>query len=162
MGFKGVPDRWEDYSNSGNVIKGTRFISFKVPLKSNLLSKVAPGVDNNWGIPNLIQSIPDLGLVIDLTYTSRYYDYRELEAAGLKYSKIMTMGHSIPNHGVIQQFFKSVNSFLAEDPSKLIGCILFHYFLVFIICFLFISLQSHLKERKSIDHTRYLRTHYTS
>jgi len=23
MGFKGVPDRWEDYSNSGNVIKGT-------------------------------------------------------------------------------------------------------------------------------------------
>ena len=91
-------------------------------------------------------------------FSSRYYDYRELEAAGLKYSKIMTMGHSIPNHGVIQQFFKSVNSFLAEDPSKLIGCILFHYFLVFIICFLFISLQSHLKERNSIDHTRYVHT----
>ena len=25
MGFKGVPDRWEDYSNSGNVVKGTRY-----------------------------------------------------------------------------------------------------------------------------------------
>ena len=25
MGFKDVPDRWEDYTNLGNVIKGTRY-----------------------------------------------------------------------------------------------------------------------------------------
>ena len=36
----GVPDRWEDYSNIGSVIEGTRFLAFKVPLKAALLAQV--------------------------------------------------------------------------------------------------------------------------
>ena len=36
----GVPDRWEDYSNIGNVVEGTRFLAFKVPLKADLLIQV--------------------------------------------------------------------------------------------------------------------------
>ena len=36
----GVPDRWEDYSNVGSVVEGTRFLAFKVPLKAALLSQV--------------------------------------------------------------------------------------------------------------------------
>ena len=36
----GVPDRWEDYSNIGNVVEGTRFLAFKVPLKADLLTQV--------------------------------------------------------------------------------------------------------------------------
>ena len=38
----GVPDRWEDYSNVGSVVEGTRFLAFKVPLKTALLSQVKP------------------------------------------------------------------------------------------------------------------------
>ena len=38
----GVPDRWEDYSNAGSVVEGTRFLAFKVPLKPALLSQVKP------------------------------------------------------------------------------------------------------------------------
>ena len=83
-----------------------------------------------------------------IIFSSRYYDYRELEAAGLKYSKIMTMGHNIPNHGVIQQFFKSVNTFLAEDPSKLIGCIFFHYFKIFIILFFYFFCYKVIKRKE--------------
>ena len=36
----GVPDRWEDYSNIGSVVEGTRFLAFKVPLKPALLAQV--------------------------------------------------------------------------------------------------------------------------
>ena len=42
MGKGGVPDRWLDYSNIGHVVKGTRFVAFKVPLKPNILAKVIP------------------------------------------------------------------------------------------------------------------------
>ena len=45
MGKGGVPDRWLDYSNIGHVVKGTRFVAFKVPLKPNILAKVIPGND---------------------------------------------------------------------------------------------------------------------
>ena len=35
-----MPDRWEDYSNIGSVVEGTRFLAFKVPLKAALLAQV--------------------------------------------------------------------------------------------------------------------------
>jgi atypical dual specificity phosphatase len=71
MGKKGVPDRWENYSNIGNVVEGSKFICFKVPLNPGLLSQVRKGVDNKWGVEDVIAAMPQpgLGLVIDLTYT---------------------------------------------------------------------------------------------
>ncbi|KAF0294817.1 RNA/RNP complex-1-interacting phosphatase [Amphibalanus amphitrite] len=33
MGKNGIPDRWLDYSNFGDVIEGTRIVALKVPLK---------------------------------------------------------------------------------------------------------------------------------
>ena len=65
-----VPDRWEVYSNIGQVVEGTRFIPFKVPLNEFLLKKVGPGVDR-WDLDQLVQDVPQLGLVVDLTNTSR-------------------------------------------------------------------------------------------
>ena len=67
----GVPDRWEDYSNTGNVVEGTKFIPFKVPLADHLLKKVKDGIDNKWGLEHLLEAIPRLGMVVDLTNTSR-------------------------------------------------------------------------------------------
>jgi len=121
MGNK-VPDRWENYSNIGSVIKGTRFISFKVPLKNAILNRVVPIALRNWGPADLIAT-PDLGLVIDLTFTSRYYDHRELENAGIKYVKIMTIGHQIPEARVVKKFTDVVNNYLIkdEDSNGLIG-----------------------------------------
>jgi hypothetical protein len=42
MGRKGggVPDRWEAYTNIGNLVPGTRFVAFKVPLQPGLLAQV--------------------------------------------------------------------------------------------------------------------------
>ena len=74
MGWKarggGVPDRWEDYSNIGKVVEGTTFIPFKVPLNEVLLKQVGDGVES-WGLKLLLETVPQLGLVVDLTNTSR-------------------------------------------------------------------------------------------
>jgi atypical dual specificity phosphatase len=70
MAKGGVPDRWEDYSNMGTVVEGTQFIPFKVPLDDHLLIKVKEGVDK-WGLEQLVEAVPQLGLVVDLTNTSR-------------------------------------------------------------------------------------------
>ncbi|KFP67190.1 RNA/RNP complex-1-interacting phosphatase, partial [Cariama cristata] len=64
----------------------------------------------------------ELGLIIDLTYTTRYYGPEELPAT-LCYSKILTMGHEIPNKNTIFQFKCVVKKFLRDnkDNDKLIG-----------------------------------------
>ncbi|XP_047499523.1 RNA/RNP complex-1-interacting phosphatase-like [Penaeus chinensis] len=71
-GRNGIPDRWKAYTNMGRQIPGTRFISFKVPLKEALLIRLE---DSFWFSPRtLMDHCVDLGLVIDLTNTTRYYD----------------------------------------------------------------------------------------
>ena len=65
-----MPDRWENYSNVGSVVSGTQFIPFKVPLSSKLLRLVSDGVAK-WGIDELMEAVPRLGLVVDLTNTTR-------------------------------------------------------------------------------------------
>jgi len=120
-GKNGVPDRWENYTNIGKVVEGTRFISFKVPLKQMYLRKLPPGVDPKWSLDDLVATEKNLGLVVDLTFTDRYYDYRELEKAGLEYLKIKTAGHMIPHKSVIKAFNEAVDDFLTKDETRLIG-----------------------------------------
>jgi len=117
MAKGGVPDRWEDYSNKGTLVDGTQFVPFKVPLKEELLKKVTPGVEK-WGLEQLLETLPQLGLVVDLTNTSRYYQCRKLEDMGVQYCKIFTKGHEVPDKGVVEKFYKAVES-MAED--KVIG-----------------------------------------
>ena len=70
MAKGGVPDRWEDYTNMGTLVGGTQFVPFKVPLNEDLLKKVRDGVEI-WGLEQLVSALPQLGLVVDLTNTSR-------------------------------------------------------------------------------------------
>jgi len=120
MGWKGrgggVPDRWEDYSNIGKVVEGTSFIPFKVPLNEGLLKQVGDGVES-WGLKHLLETVPELGLVVDLTNTSRYYKAKQLEGMGVKYCKIFTKGHEVPNKGVVDKFYKAVKGM----EGKMIG-----------------------------------------
>lgn len=102
MGNKknGMPDRWEIYSKIGGVVEGTKFISFKVPLKPDILSSVPEGVDRNWTLEDLISSSPSPGLelVIDLTFTTRYYDSNIFRSNNIKHVTFFTKGHEIPNN----------------------------------------------------------------
>ncbi|XP_019646289.1 PREDICTED: RNA/RNP complex-1-interacting phosphatase-like isoform X1 [Branchiostoma belcheri] len=124
MAPRSVPDRWLDYSSMGRQIEGTRFISFKVPLKMGICSNLPS--ENRFTIPDMIQSISDqgarLGMVIDLTFTTRYYNKQDITNAGIKYEKIFTAGKEVPSDDVVQEFSSIVHNFETESQDdSLIG-----------------------------------------
>ncbi|KAM8972350.1 RNA/RNP complex-1-interacting phosphatase [Pelodytes ibericus] len=124
MGKNHLPDRWTEYVPVGKRIPGTRFICFKVPLKKIYENKLAP--QERFSLPDLIQEIQkqneELGLVVDLTCTTRYYWPEELPNT-LSYTKLFTAGHEVPSDEVIYQFKCIVRNFLRENSEndKLIG-----------------------------------------
>ena len=120
-----IPDRWEDYIPMGTQVKGTRFITFKVPLTASLMSGIP--ADQHFTPDILLKKIQEqglqLGLIIDLTNTFRYYKPTCLKDTNTKHVKIKTEGHVVPSHQVQRQFFLAVDKFLEEnsDNDMLIG-----------------------------------------
>ncbi|XP_062291800.1 RNA/RNP complex-1-interacting phosphatase-like isoform X1 [Scomber scombrus] len=120
----GVPDRWLDYAPVGCRIPGTRFIAFKVPLKPSL-NCLVPESDS-FGLWQLLDSVrsqdQDLGLIIDLTFTTRYYQPSDIPQSCC-YVKIRTEGHRVPADADILSFKRAVTHFLDQnhDNDKLIG-----------------------------------------
>ncbi|XP_027142477.1 RNA/RNP complex-1-interacting phosphatase isoform X2 [Larimichthys crocea] len=120
----GVPDRWLDYRPVGQRITGTRFIAFKVPLKPSLNCRV-PESDSFslWDLlDHLKNQNQELGLIIDLTFTTRYYSLADVPQS-CSYIKILTEGRQVPSDGAILSFKRVVRRFLREnrDNDKLIG-----------------------------------------
>ncbi|KAL0965311.1 hypothetical protein UPYG_G00279610 [Umbra pygmaea] len=120
----GIPDRWEDYQAVGKRIPGTRFISFKVPLKQALCRKLEPSAAfGPWELMEIMEKNgEELGLIIDLTFTTRYYKPEDLPDS-LLYMKILTAGHEIPSDSTILSFKRAVCKFLRDNRhnDKLIG-----------------------------------------
>ncbi|XP_043994943.1 RNA/RNP complex-1-interacting phosphatase-like [Gambusia affinis] len=121
---EGVPDRWLDYCPVGSRIPGTRFIPFKVPLKDALNSQLP--VSQSFNLRDLVDSVrrqnQELGLIIDLTFTTRYYSVSDIPE-NFAYIKIPTEGHRIPNDKTILSFKHAVWHFLRQnqDNNRLIG-----------------------------------------
>ncbi|XP_037663340.1 RNA/RNP complex-1-interacting phosphatase isoform X1 [Choloepus didactylus] len=103
---------------------GTRFIAFKVPLKKSFEGNLAP--EECFSPLDLFNKVrqqnEELGLIIDLTYTERYYKPEDLPET-IPYLKIFTVGHRVPDDDTILKFKCAVNGFLREnkDNDKLIG-----------------------------------------
>ncbi|KAM4634429.1 RNA/RNP complex-1-interacting phosphatase isoform 1-T2 [Polymixia lowei] len=119
-----IPDRWLDYRAVGKRIPGTRFIAFKVPLKQSL-NRYLPCSDV-FGPWELLEALgeenQELGLIIDLTFTTRYYQLEDIPES-LLCVKILTAGHEIPSDATILSFKQAVYRFLRDntDNDKLIG-----------------------------------------
>uniref|UniRef100_E1BCH4 RNA/RNP complex-1-interacting phosphatase n=1 Tax=Bos taurus TaxID=9913 RepID=E1BCH4_BOVIN len=119
-----IPERWKDYLPVGQRMPGTRFIAFKVPLKKSFEKHLAP--EECFSPLDLFNKIQEqneeLGLIIDLTYTRRYYKPEELPE-NFPYLKIYTVGHQVPDDDTIFKFKNAVNGFLREnkDNDRLIG-----------------------------------------
>uniref|UniRef100_A0A452I1L7 Uncharacterized protein n=1 Tax=Gopherus agassizii TaxID=38772 RepID=A0A452I1L7_9SAUR len=114
-----LPDRWTDYLPLGQRMPGTRFIAFKVPLKKSFEWRLAP--EDRFSPFDLIKKIreqkEELGMIIDLTYTARYYGPEELPET-LCYSKILTVGHEVPDNETIFKFKCAVREFLRENRDN--------------------------------------------
>lgn len=127
MGRRGIPDRWLKYNPLGERIPGTHFISFKVPLKEGLVRDLEQ--KERFTPQVLMESVPNLGLVIDLTNTDRYYNGKDFLGQGIRYEKIFCRGHEIPSQSVVDKFFSFVDKYLEHlqssdaenDDDKLIG-----------------------------------------
>lgn len=119
-----IPDGWMDYQALGKRIPGTRFIAFKVPLKQSLRRCLPPS--EAFGPFDLVHLLEEekeeLGLIIDLTFTTRYYNVTDLPDS-VQYLKILTAGHRVPSDPTILSFKKAVYRFLQENENndKLIG-----------------------------------------
>ncbi|XP_016058068.1 PREDICTED: RNA/RNP complex-1-interacting phosphatase [Miniopterus natalensis] len=119
-----IPERWQDYLPVGQRMPGTRFIAFKVPLKKSFEGRLAP--EERFSPLDLFNKIQEqkeeLGLIIDLTYTHRYYKPEDLPET-IPYLKIYTVGHQVPDDDTILKFKRAVNGFLKEnkDNDRLIG-----------------------------------------
>nr|XP_020441169.1 RNA/RNP complex-1-interacting phosphatase isoform X1 [Monopterus albus]XP_020441170.1 RNA/RNP complex-1-interacting phosphatase isoform X1 [Monopterus albus] len=120
----GIPDRWLDYTAVGRRLPRTRFIAFKVPLKQSLNHKLpCSDVFGPWELlDSLKKENQELGLIIDLTFTTRYYKLQDLPES-LLYVKIFTAGHEVPSDETILSFKRVVHRFLRNnaDNDKLIG-----------------------------------------
>lgn len=120
----GIPDRWLDYQAVGKRLQGTRFIAFKVPLKFSLNCQLSSGdVFGHWELLDTVKrENQELGLIIDLTFTTRYYKPEDVPES-LHCVKIFTAGHEIPSDSTILTFKRTVRQFLQEngDNDKLIG-----------------------------------------
>ncbi|XP_023267636.1 RNA/RNP complex-1-interacting phosphatase-like, partial [Seriola lalandi dorsalis] len=119
-----VPERWLDYVPIGQRIPGTRFITFKVPLKPSLNCQVP--ASESFGLWDLLDCLEsqnqELGLIIDLTFTTKYYRLTDVPQSW-SYIKILTKGHQVPSDAAILSFKRAVRQFLKEnqDNDKLIG-----------------------------------------
>ncbi|XP_075714592.1 RNA/RNP complex-1-interacting phosphatase isoform X12 [Rhinoderma darwinii] len=119
-----IPDRWTEYIPVGRRIPGTRFIAFKVPLKSMYDIQLKPW--QRFSPSDLFKEVgkqkEELGLIVDLTCTQRYYSAKELPKT-IMYSKIFTIGHQVPSTKVINQFQNRVKQYLSENSEndKLVG-----------------------------------------
>ncbi|XP_036974163.1 RNA/RNP complex-1-interacting phosphatase [Acanthopagrus latus] len=120
----GIPDRWLDYKAVGKRLHGTRFIAFKVPLKQSLNHQLPRSdVFGPWELLDALnREKQELGLIVDLTFTTRYYKLQDVPDS-LLFVKIFTAGHEVPSDDTILSFKRVVRKFLRDnaDNDKLIG-----------------------------------------
>ena len=120
---KSIPEKWLEYKPYGSVINGTKILPFKVPLKETVSNNLEP--EQRFTTSILLQAVPRLKYIIDLTNTDRYYDEKEFTSCGVKYEKIMVRGREIPPMDVVKKFFKTMDDFMSacgEDDLVGVHC----------------------------------------
>ncbi|TKR65045.1 hypothetical protein L596_025508 [Steinernema carpocapsae] len=122
-----IPDKWAKYSPIGNVIPETRFIVFKTPL-SDELSRSKIHKTQRFNVPALFRKVAEmnqeLGLVIDLTNSDRYYDPNDIEGMMVEYEKLFCpSGGFCDRDDLVETFNNIVENFVTRnlDNKLLIG-----------------------------------------
>ncbi|BET02001.1 dual specificity phosphatase 11 (RNA RNP complex 1-interacting) [Nesidiocoris tenuis] len=75
-----------------------------------------------WTIDDLVKRYPNIGLVIDLTLTTRYYNYEHLLTRGVDYCKIACPGRVLPSEHLVSRFFAAIDTYIETHPGgELVG-----------------------------------------
>lgn len=119
-----IPPRWLNCPRKAIRLIRNKFLAFKTPLSSAFNDQVP---EECWfTIDMLFSSLRSekikLGLWIDLTNTTRFYDKKSLEAHGCKYLKIQCKGHDErPSNEQTNFFIHVCKQFIAQNPLDVIG-----------------------------------------
>ncbi|CAH2104976.1 unnamed protein product [Euphydryas editha] len=119
-----IPPRWLNCPRKSTGLIAEQFLAFKTPLGSKYNSQVP---EKNRFTPQMLfdslrSTKKELGLWIDLTNTSRFYDKEEIKRRGCKYVKIKCRGHKeTPSDDQIKYFITVVKMFLDKNPEGIIG-----------------------------------------
>ncbi|XAR50866.1 mRNA (guanine-N(7)-)-methyltransferase [Bertholletia excelsa] len=111
-----LPPGWLDCPAYGQEING--IIPSKVPLGESFNDNVPPG--RRYSLRQVIHQQRvlqrKLGLVIDLTNTSRYYPAADWKKEGIKHVKIQCKGRdSVPDNEAVNYFVYEVSQFLSRQ-----------------------------------------------
>ncbi|XP_024637704.1 mRNA-capping enzyme isoform X2 [Medicago truncatula] len=114
-----LPPGWLDCPPSGQEI--CCMIPSKVPLGESFNDCIFPG--KRYSFKQVIHQQRvlgrKLGLVIDLTNTSRYYPVTDLKKEGIKHLKIQCRGRdSVPENSSVNQFVYEVIQFLSRQKQS--------------------------------------------
>ena len=118
-----IPERWIHCPRKAFSIVGDKFLAFKTPLDSRYDNQV----EDEFFHPEMVFASAKnlkskLGLWIDLTNTSRFYDKNIIEQNQCKYVKLSCRGHGeTPNPETVNLFIKLCTQFIAQNPLQIIG-----------------------------------------
>lgn len=134
-----LPDRWLNCPKIGSLIANI-FVPFKTPLDENYRRHIERK-ELRWE-PSTVLGVCEarkiqLGLVIDLTNSTRYYKAEEFTSKGVQYHKIRCRGHNeSPDENAVNDFLKTCTKFMETETNKKIGVHCTHGFnrTGFVIC----------------------------
>jgi len=114
------PDRWLDYTKVGDRVSGSRFIAMKVPLKDHYYRDVKP--EDEFSCEQAVEIVKSkgekVGLVINLTFTDKYYNPSCFKSVGIEFKKIMVPGRQIPPKKLVVTFTKVVKEFESKNADN--------------------------------------------
>ncbi|XP_027711907.1 mRNA-capping enzyme [Vombatus ursinus] len=138
MAHNKIPPRWLHCPRRGQPVAG-KFLPLKTMLGPRYDSQVAE--ENRFHpsmLSNYLKSLKvKMGLLVDLTNTTRFYDRNDIEKEGIKYIKLQCKGHGeCPTAENTDTFIRLCERFNEKNPPELIGVHCTHGFnrTGFLIC----------------------------
>ncbi|CAL8316099.1 unnamed protein product [Boreogadus saida] len=132
------PPRWRSCPRRGQPV-AAKFLPMKTMLGPKYDDKVQE--ENRFHpsmLSNYLKSLKvKMGLLVDLTNTTRFYDRNDIEKDGIKYVKLQCKGHGeSPSKETTEMFITLCEHFLTKNPTELIGVHCTHGFnrTGFLIC----------------------------
>ncbi|XP_037799938.1 mRNA-capping enzyme-like [Penaeus monodon] len=119
-----IPPRWLLCPRKSNTLIGDKFLAFKTPLSSRFDDQVPP--EHRFSPAMLFASMKSykvkIGLWIDLTNTSRFYNESEIKQEGARYLKINCRGHGeCPSVDQVNTFVDICDRFIRKNPLEIIA-----------------------------------------
>uniref|UniRef100_A0A1A7YAA3 mRNA-capping enzyme n=1 Tax=Iconisemion striatum TaxID=60296 RepID=A0A1A7YAA3_9TELE len=138
MSHNGPPPRWRNCPRRGQPV-AAKFLPMKTMLGPRYDEQVAE--ENRFHpsmLSNYLKSLNvKMGLLVDLTNTTRFYDRNDIEKEGITYVKLQCKGHGeCPSTETTANFMRLCEQFIEKNPTDIIGVHCTHGFnrTGFLIC----------------------------